>query len=109
MAPNLVSKASIYLILFIGEHVLVGTGEVHIQRCIDDLKTRYANVELKVSDPIIPFRETIVPPPKVDMVNEAIQNEASVQASKNVGREFKERGEVGIWKISMDKEGEAEP
>lgn len=58
-----------------GEYVLVGTGEVHIQRCVDDLKKRYANVELKVSDPIIPFRETVVLPPKVDMVNELVQNE----------------------------------
>lgn len=56
--------------------MLVGTGEVHIQRCLDDLKKRYAGVELKVSDPIIPFRETIVPPPKVDMVNEIIQGES---------------------------------
>ncbi|XP_028407033.1 elongation factor-like GTPase 1 isoform X2 [Dendronephthya gigantea] len=76
-----------------GEHVLVGTGEVHIQRCIDDLRKRYANVEVKVSDPIIPFRETVVPPPKVDMVNEAIQNESSVQTGKT-SKENKEKCEV---------------
>ena len=73
-----------------GEHVLVGTGEVHIQRCIEDLKKRYANVELKVSDPIIPFRETVVPPPKVDMVNEVIQNDGNLQIGKNIIRETKE-------------------
>lgn len=55
-----------------GEHVLVTAGEVHLERCIDDLKTRYAKVDVTVSEPIIPFRETVVPPPKVDMVNEAI-------------------------------------
>ena len=76
-----------------GEHVLVGTGEVHIQRCIDDLKKRYANVEVKVSDPIIPFRETVVPPPKVDMVNEAIQIESNVQSGKT-NKENKEKCEV---------------
>lgn len=77
-----------------GEHVLVGTGEVHIQRCIDDLKKRYAKVELKVSDPIIPFRETVVPPPKVDMVNEVIQNEGNVQSGKNMNKESREKAEV---------------
>ena len=69
--------------IILGEHVLVGTGEVHIQRCIDDLKKRYANVELKVSDPIIPFRETIVPPPKVDMVNEVILSDGNLQTGKS--------------------------
>jgi ribosome assembly protein 1 len=69
---------------------LVGTGEVHIQRCIDDLKKRYANVELKVSDPIIPFRETVVPPPTVDMVNEVILNDGNAQTGKNINRENKE-------------------
>ena len=68
----------------------MGTGEVHIQRCIDDLKKRYANVELKVSDPIIPFRETIVPPPTVDMVNEVILNDGNVQTGKNINKENKE-------------------
>ena len=67
---------------------------MHIQRCIDDLKKRYANVELKVSDPIIPFRETIVPPPKVDMVNELIQNEPGVQSAKNIGKETTDKIEV---------------
>uniref|UniRef100_A0A0A9XJZ8 Ribosome assembly protein 1 n=1 Tax=Lygus hesperus TaxID=30085 RepID=A0A0A9XJZ8_LYGHE len=56
-----------------GEHVLVTAGEVHLERCLDDLKTRYAKVDLNVSEPIIPFRETVVPPPTVDMVNEAIE------------------------------------
>ena len=69
---------------------MVGTGEVHIQRCIDDLKKRYANVELKVSDPIIPFRETVVPPPTVDMVNEVILNDGNAQTGKNINRENKE-------------------
>ncbi|XP_059490182.1 elongation factor-like GTPase 1 isoform X3 [Neocloeon triangulifer] len=55
-----------------GEHVIVTVGEVHLQRCIDDLKTRYAKIEMNVSEPIVQFRETIIDPPKMDMVNEAI-------------------------------------
>uniref|UniRef100_A0A8C4QLF5 Elongation factor-like 1 n=1 Tax=Eptatretus burgeri TaxID=7764 RepID=A0A8C4QLF5_EPTBU len=51
-----------------GEHVLVTAGEVHLQRCLDDL--RFAKIEIDVSAPIIPFRETIIRRPKVDMVNE---------------------------------------
>ena len=34
----------------------------------------YAKIEINPSKPIVPFRETIVPPPKIDMVNEAIED-----------------------------------
>ena len=43
-----------------GEHVLVTAGEVHLQRCLQDLKERYAKIEIIASQPIVPFRETIV-------------------------------------------------
>jgi len=58
-----------------GEHLLVTAGEVHLQRCIADLTLEYAGCEVTVSEPIVPFRETIVLPPETDMVNEAIQEE----------------------------------
>uniref|UniRef100_UPI00398E9012 elongation factor-like GTPase 1 isoform X2 n=1 Tax=Pristiophorus japonicus TaxID=55135 RepID=UPI00398E9012 len=53
-----------------GEHVLITAGEVHLQRCLDDLRERFAKIEISSSEPIVPFRETIIRPPKVDMVNE---------------------------------------
>lgn len=55
-----------------GEYVIVAAGEVHLQRCLDDLKERFAKIQIRVSEPIVPFRETVVLPPKVDMVNEEI-------------------------------------
>uniref|UniRef100_A0A8D1YS88 Elongation factor-like GTPase 1 n=1 Tax=Sus scrofa TaxID=9823 RepID=A0A8D1YS88_PIG len=61
-----------------GEHVLVTAGEVHLQRCLDDLKERFAKIQISVSEPIIPFRETITKPPKVDMVNEEIGKQQKV-------------------------------
>lgn len=42
-----------------GEHVLAAAGEVHLERCIKDLKDRFANVDLVVSPPLVSFRETI--------------------------------------------------
>ncbi|XP_058012282.1 elongation factor-like GTPase 1 isoform X2 [Ahaetulla prasina] len=61
-----------------GEHVLITAGEVHLQRCLDDLTERFARIEISVSKPIIPFRETITRPPKVDMVNEEIGKQQKV-------------------------------
>uniref|UniRef100_A0A3Q3S3V1 Elongation factor-like 1 n=1 Tax=Mastacembelus armatus TaxID=205130 RepID=A0A3Q3S3V1_9TELE len=61
-----------------GEHVLVTAGEVHLQRCLDDLRDRFAKIKISVSEPIIPFRETVVRPPKVDMVNEELGKQQKV-------------------------------
>lgn len=48
-----------------GEHVLCVLGEVHLEKCIRDLKESFANIELKVSKPIVQFRETIILDPEV--------------------------------------------
>ncbi|XP_043277301.1 elongation factor-like GTPase 1 isoform X2 [Venturia canescens] len=56
-----------------GEVVLNTAGEVHLERCLEDLKLHYAKVDINVSEPIVSFRETVVPPSKVDMTNEAIE------------------------------------
>ncbi len=58
-----------------GEHILAAAGEVHLQKCLEDLKNQYARVKVNVSEPIVPFRETVVIPPTVDMVNEEISDE----------------------------------
>ncbi|XP_072134443.1 elongation factor-like GTPase 1 isoform X1 [Mobula birostris] len=61
-----------------GEHVLITAGEVHLQRCLDDLRERFAKIEVSSSAPIVPFRETIIRPPKVDMVNEDIGTQQKI-------------------------------
>ncbi|PKI40310.1 hypothetical protein CRG98_039335 [Punica granatum] len=42
-----------------GEHVLGAAGEVHLERCIKDLKERFAKVRLEVSPPLVSYKETI--------------------------------------------------
>lgn len=42
-----------------GEHVLAAAGEVHLERCIKDLKDRFARVSLEVSPPLVSYKETI--------------------------------------------------
>lgn len=43
-----------------GEHILATAGELHLERCIKDLKERFAKCEITYSKPIVPFRETFV-------------------------------------------------
>ncbi|KAM9953379.1 hypothetical protein ACTFIR_008445 [Dictyostelium discoideum] len=45
-----------------GEHVIVASGELHLERCIRDLKESFAKINVHVSSPIVPFRETIITP-----------------------------------------------
>lgn len=42
-----------------GERVLAAAGEVHLERCIKDLKERFAKVSLEVSPPLVSYKETI--------------------------------------------------
>jgi len=72
------------LVSEVGEHLLLTAGEVHLQRCVLDLKESYAKCEITVSDPIVPFRETIVPVPETDMVNEAVEGEENEEREESV-------------------------
>jgi ribosome assembly protein 1 len=51
-----------------GEHVILTAGELHLERCLRDLKERFAKINIHVSPPIVPFRESIVVNPEVAMV-----------------------------------------
>ncbi|KAI1002645.1 U5 small nuclear ribonucleoprotein component [Podosphaera aphanis] len=43
-----------------GEHVILGTGELYMDCVLHDLRRLYAEMEIKVSDPVTRFCETIV-------------------------------------------------
>ncbi|KAF7557329.1 hypothetical protein G7046_g6072 [Stylonectria norvegica] len=43
-----------------GEHVLLTAGELHLERCLIDLKERFAHCDIQAGAPIVPYRETIV-------------------------------------------------
>ncbi|CAG8473113.1 24812_t:CDS:10 [Cetraspora pellucida] len=43
-----------------GEHIILGTGELCLDCVLHDLRRMYAEIELKVSDPVVRFCETVV-------------------------------------------------
>ena len=43
-----------------GEHLVCAIGELHLERCLKDLRDVFAKVEFKVSEPLASFRETLV-------------------------------------------------
>ena len=48
-----------------GEHVISTAGELHLERCLKDLRERFARCEIQAGEPIVPYRETIVSAPEM--------------------------------------------
>jgi elongation factor 2 len=42
-----------------GEHIIAGCGELHVEICLKDLVEEYAKCEIKKSDPVVTFKETV--------------------------------------------------
>lgn len=43
-----------------GEHIIIGTGELHMDCIMHDLRKMYSDIEIKVSDPSVCFCETVI-------------------------------------------------
>ena len=54
-----------YEVLESGEHVIVTAGELHLERCLKDLRERFARCEIQAGEPIVPYRETIISSPEM--------------------------------------------
>ncbi|KAK3833642.1 MAG: P-loop containing nucleoside triphosphate hydrolase protein [Linnemannia gamsii] len=42
-----------------GEHIVAGSGELHLEICLKDLEEDHAQVPLRKSDPVVPYKETV--------------------------------------------------
>ncbi|KAI8897277.1 P-loop containing nucleoside triphosphate hydrolase protein [Globomyces pollinis-pini] len=42
-----------------GENVIACAGELHVERCVKDLRERFAKIEIQVSKPLVQFKETL--------------------------------------------------
>ncbi|KAL1961692.1 hypothetical protein VTN77DRAFT_1330 [Rasamsonia byssochlamydoides] len=54
-----------YEVLPSGEHVILTAGELHLERCLKDLRERFARCEIQAGEPIVPYRESIVSAPEM--------------------------------------------
>ena len=56
------SKSDPCVLTFIsesGEHIVAGAGELHLEICLKDLEEDHAGIPLKVSPPVVSYRETV--------------------------------------------------
>jgi len=42
-----------------GEHIVAGAGELHLEICLKDLQEEFCGIELRTSDPVVSYRETV--------------------------------------------------
>ncbi|KAE8325604.1 P-loop containing nucleoside triphosphate hydrolase protein [Aspergillus sergii] len=54
-----------YDVLPNGEHVILTAGELHLERCLKDLRERFAKCDIQTGQTIVPYRETIVSAPEM--------------------------------------------
>ncbi|KAI9678639.1 MAG: Cytoplasmic GTPase/eEF2-like protein (ribosomal biogenesis) [Caeruleum heppii] len=85
---------AVYEALESGEHVILTAGELHLERCLKDLRERFARCEIQAGEPIVPYRESIVdaaemaPPRRKDLPRGAVE---ATTTSKQVTMRFRVR------------------
>ncbi|KAL3459091.1 P-loop containing nucleoside triphosphate hydrolase protein [Aspergillus heterothallicus] len=77
---------ALYEVLPNGEHVILTAGELHLERCLKDLRERFAKCDIQTGETIVPYRETIV-------------NAAEMAAPKNP-----DLGRGGVLTVSASKQ-----
>ncbi|XP_050510911.1 elongation factor-like GTPase 1 [Diabrotica virgifera virgifera] len=62
-----------------GELVLLTAGDVHLGKCIEDLKNKFAPIDIHVSSPMVALRETLIPAQNDAHFSKLISNSVSVE------------------------------
>ena len=65
-----------------GEYVLLTAGDVHLAKCLEDLTTKFAKIEINVSSPMVSLRETITHGTSKGDFKRDLENSVTVEASQ---------------------------
>jgi len=85
--------------------ILSTCGEVHLERCITDLQTQYSKIEVKTSEPIVSFKETIICENLNSVVNNPTQQTEKVQYEKRIIDKTEKREKKERTKKAVEIEG----
>ena len=90
-----------------GEHIILGTGELYLDSVLHDLRVLFSQIEIKVSDPIVKFCETVVETSAIkcyaDTPNK--KNKITIIAEpleKGVAEDIEAR-RVGMWMTNKER------
>lgn len=54
-----------------GEHIVAAAGELHLEICLKDLEEDHAGVPIKVGDPVVQYRETVLAESSIDCLSKS--------------------------------------
>lgn len=54
-----------------GEHIVAGAGELHLEICLKDLKDDFTGIDLKISEPVVSFKETVTELSSVEVMSKS--------------------------------------
>lgn len=54
-----------------GEHIIAGAGELHLEICLKDLQEEFMGTEVKISEPVVSYRETITAESKMTCLSKS--------------------------------------
>jgi elongation factor 2 len=54
-----------------GEHIIAGAGELHLEICLKDLQEEFMGTEVKISEPVVSYRETVTEPSTVTCLSKS--------------------------------------
>jgi elongation factor 2 len=81
-----------------GQHIIAGCGELHVEICLNDLEKEYANCEIKQSEPIVTYKETVSETSPVCLAKSANKHNrlyCTAQRLPDGIPELIEKGEIG--------------
>ena len=79
-----------------GENIIAGSGELHVEICINDLRDEFAQIEIIQSDPIVSYRETVTEESEVGMSKSSNNHNRLFCTAEPVEEEFSVAVEDGL-------------
>ncbi|EFA00062.1 elongation factor-like GTPase 1 [Tribolium castaneum] len=65
-----------------GEYVLLTAGDVHLAKCLEDLTTKFAKIEINVSSPMVSLRETVTHGSNKSDLKKDLENSVTVEVAQ---------------------------
>ena len=87
-----------------GEHVILGTGELYMDCVMHDLRHIYSDIEVKVADPIVAFKETVIDTSSIKCFSETANRRNKLTfIAEPMDDGLAEQLEAGMVDIKWDK------
>lgn len=86
-----------------GQNIIAGSGELHVEICINDLKNEYAQIEIIRSNPIVSYNETVSTHGEQCMSKSANKHNRLYCSAEPLAEELSVEIEAGRIQLSMDK------